>query len=115
MKWKHDCILEGVHLFPKFLHEFETLKEWGSRRNEICIIYLIKKDGRKIIGGFKKSDKASDWLLHCVNTEEDLRNAAKMVRVKSIYLEKQAVKYGYRVVNTETDFQRTLRELLKEF
>jgi 2-phosphoglycerate kinase len=111
---RHDAVIEGVHLFPDFIHELETMKEWEFIRKDIRSVFLIKKDEQKIIEGFKKSDKSSDWLLQCIKTEADMHNAAKMVQIKSIYLEKQANKYGYRVVNTENDFQKTLKQLLKE-
>ncbi|MEN9558146.1 MAG: hypothetical protein RL141_515 [Candidatus Parcubacteria bacterium] len=115
LKHKQNAVVEGVHLFPNFIHELETMKGSGFARKNIRALFLIKEDEQNIIEGFKKSDKSSDWLLQCVKTEEDMRNAAKMVKIKSMYLKKQAVKHGYRVINTEKDFQKTLKQLLKEF
>ncbi len=115
IKWNHDGVLEGVHLLPEFLHELELLPEWETVRDQIRIIYLVKKDEAKIIEGLKLSERAKDWLLQSLKSEEDLPKAAKMIREKSLFLEMDAVKYGYRVINTENDFNEVLRKLLIEF
>lgn len=109
LKWKHDYVVEGVHLLPQYIHELERTEYW----KQIRVLYLIKKDPQRIINGFKSSHKESDWLLQCIKTEDDYRNAAEMVRCKSLYLEKRAKKFHYPVVNTEKDFNQTLQKLSK--
>lgn len=112
LKWRHDYIVEGVHLLPELVHEFEKMKEWETVRNEIRIVYLIKKDGQEIIKGFQSCDKESDWLLQCISTEQDFKNAAQMVIAKSKYIENKAQQFGYQVVNTDKDFKKSIKKLL---
>ena len=111
LKWKHDYVIEGVHLLPQFVHELEKLEHW----DEVRVLYLVKQDQQRIIEGFKRSRIESDWLLQCIKSDHDFRHASAMVRCKSLYLKKQALKYHYPVVNTEKDFKQTLRKLLARF
>jgi len=111
LKWRHDYVIEGVHLLPQYVHELEKLDHW----DEVRVLYLIKQDQRSIVDGFKRSHVESDWLLQCIKSENDLRHAAEMVQCKSLYLKKQASRYHYPVVNTEKDFKATLQKLLKKF
>jgi 2-phosphoglycerate kinase len=114
LKWKHEGVTEGVHLLPKLLHELEVDPEWETVRDHVRIIYLVKKDEAEIIDGLKRSDKAKDWLLQSLKSDADLPKAAKMIREKSLFLESEARKYDYRVVNTENNFHETLKKLLEE-
>lgn len=115
LRWNHDYVIEGVHLLPALIHEFEMSPDRERLGGEFCIIYLLKKDTKKILEGLKKADPELDWLLQCVKTEDDLISAAESIRRKAIYFEDEAKKYGYRVINTEEDFGTILQNLLNEF
>lgn len=114
LKWKHEGVLEGVHLLPEFLHELESLPEWETVKDQVQIVYVIKKDEEKITEGLKRTEKAKDWLLQSLRSDADLPKAARMIREKSLFLEAEAQKYGYRVVNTEDAFNETLETLRNE-
>jgi 2-phosphoglycerate kinase len=115
IKWQHDYIIEGVHLFPQLLEELKHDEKWQSLQKEIKVLYLIKTDEKLIAKGLAKGEKETDWLLQCVNTKDDFKKAAHMIQVKSEYVEKQASACGYRIVNTDKGFKKTIASLLKEF
>lgn len=110
-----DYIVEGVHLFPEFIAELQSIPEWKDAQNEIRIVYLVKKDISCIVDGLQKADPSSDWLLQCIQTAEHMQNAANMIRSKSVFLENEALKYHFNVINTGNDFEKTLQNLLHTF
>ncbi|TAL20222.1 hypothetical protein EPN90_01440 [Patescibacteria group bacterium] len=111
VRWRHDYVIEGVHLFPQYVARLKRTSVW----KEVEVIYLIKHDLEKIVEGFKKTDEQTDWLLQCIKTENDLLRAGKMVQIKSLYIERQARKYGFDVINTEKNFEETILKLLDRF
>jgi 2-phosphoglycerate kinase len=115
LKWRHDYVVEGVHLLPEYVHELEQVPEWALVRDRVRIVYLVKTDEQKIVDGLRQGDKSSDWLLQCIGSEDDLRNAAKMIVEKARYIERGARAHGYRVVMTDDRFRETLEALAGEY
>lgn len=110
LKWKHDYVIEGVHLLPQLVAELKKMPEW----KQIKVVYLIKRDKDKIIAGFKQSDPETDWLVRCIKSDDDWQTYAEMVMVKAEYMEKEAKKFGFKVVNTENNFKKTITSLLSK-
>jgi len=108
LKWKHDYVIEGVHLLPQLVAKLKKLPEW----KQIKVVYLVKHDTDKIIAGFKQSDPETDWLVRCIKSDDDWQTYADMVMVKAEYMEKEAKKYGFKLVNTENNFKKTITNLL---
>jgi len=105
---KQDCILEGVHLLPELVQQLKKEKCWKN----IKIIYLIKKDSNKIIDGFSKNRNEFDWAQSCLQDKVKLFYLAEMVRLKSLHIDKQAKKYKFKTINTDTDFDIKINKLL---
>lgn len=104
---EQDFIIEGIHLFPKLVNEFKGTKYW----KQIRLIYLIKTDLDKIQSRFSKSTDVFDWMYPAIkNDEVRLRAAAKYVKSKSDYVEKEAKKYRLKIFHTDTFFNKTLKE-----
>ena len=71
----------------------------------------LKRDLDKIVKDFSKNKNEYDWMLPAIIGDESrLKKAAKMVQVKSEYFYKEAKKYSLKVFNTDTNFERKLRD-----
>ncbi len=111
LKWKHDYVIEGVHLLPDLVQELLEIDQgegWSA-------MYLVKTDVADVLHGFEKTSKEEDWLLRDLKTPEELERAARMVQVKSSYLKDEAGKHGYEVIDTGADFQGSVESLLRRF
>ena len=101
---KQDYIIEGVHLLPKLVMQLKKEKYWKNIKS----IYLIKKDPYKIIKGFCINKGDFDWVRRCLSDKHKIQNIAEMVKLKSLYFEKEAKKYKLKIINTERNFTSQL-------
>lgn len=102
-----DCVLEGVHLLPKYISKLKKSKD-------VKIIYLVKTDLQKIIKGFEYNSQEPDWMYPGIKGDENrLTQAAEMVESKSTYFIKETNKYKLKTINTEVNFERKLQEARK--
>lgn len=108
---QQDYVIEGVHLLPKLVNQFKGTKYW----KHIKLVYLIKKDLKKIKKGIPKNKKEFDWILAGgINVPGRLDKAALMIQYESLYFETQAKKYNFNVINTDTEFNQKLNKLLQK-
>lgn len=106
--FKQDFVIEGIHLLPKLVNQLKETNYWPK----IKIVYLIKTDLEKIKEGIPKSKEEFDWLLSGgIDKPGRLDGAAKMIRYESQYFEQEAKKYKFKVINTDRDFHKTLKNL----
>jgi 2-phosphoglycerate kinase len=103
-----DYVIEGVHLLPQLVNQFKNTKYW----KHIKPVYLIKTDLEKIKQGIPKNKKEFDWILAGgIDVPGRLDKAAQMIQSESIYFAKEAKKYKFKVVNTDTDFNKKINKL----
>jgi 2-phosphoglycerate kinase len=100
-----DIVVEGVQLLPELINSLRGEEYFKN----IKVIYLIKENEELILEGFTKNTQ-NDWLIKDTNTEKTLPYAAKMVRVYSDYFKKEADRYGFKVLNTDDDFENRIKE-----
>ncbi len=104
---KQEYIIEGIHIFPRFIKE---LKKHPNYSRSTRAVYLIKKNLQKIKQGFPKNKKEFDWMFPAIkNDPHRIEKAANMVRVKSVFIEKEAKQYRFKVFNTENNFDQDLK------
>lgn len=77
------------------------------------MVYLVKNDIEEIKAGFGRNTAAHDWLSSALEEKNDdvIERAAQMVQMKSAYIGNGAHRFGFRVVDTGSDFTRTIEEL----
>lgn len=104
-----DCdqhyIIEGVHLLPKLVVEFRK----SPHRKRIRVLYLVKEDPAEIRRGLFKETGEYDWLRSSLKDERVVENIVRMIRLKSAFIERQAKRRGFKVVNTDKGFSATIR------
>ncbi|MFA6322885.1 MAG: hypothetical protein WCX71_05480 [Candidatus Buchananbacteria bacterium] len=104
---EQDYVIEGVHLLPKHLKELTK----SELKKNVKIVYLVKKNLTKIIRDFPKNKKEYDWMLPSIMGDAPrLKKAARMVQVKSEYFYREAKKYHLKVINTDDNFEKKLRQ-----
>ena len=104
---EQDYVIEGVHLFPGLIKTLKKTSLW----KDIKVVFIIKKDVNKLQEGFLKNKDEYDWMSPATkNDPRRLKKVAEMVRVKSIYIEREAKKYNFKVYNTEVGFKKKLSD-----
>ena len=101
-----DYIIEGFHLLPSLVHKFKN-------KNKLKIVYLIKQDEEKILKGFLKNTNNEDWIASYIDDKDILRKAAKAMSFYEVYFERECKKYKFKMINTEDDFQNSLKNIIK--
>lgn len=104
-----DVVIEGVHLLPQLVNQFRGTEYW----KHLKIIYLVKKDETLIADGLVKNTEKHDWLRPSLGKPKVVAHIAKMIALKSEYISKMATRYGFKVVNTEKDFKKTIHRYTK--
>ena len=105
---EHDLILEGWQILPRLLHAAVT----PENRDKLKVIFLYKLDPARIVSGLKASTARNDWVVRNTKDESTFLAIAKMISHFGGYTEKEAKRYGFRSVNTDSDFGRTIEETL---
>ncbi len=104
---EQQYVVEGVHLLPRLVNQLKKTSYW----KDIKVVYLAKKDLAKIIKDFPKNKDEYDWMLPTIQHDKArLRKAALMTQVKSQYFDREAKKYHLKVFNTDSNFQKKLRQ-----
>lgn len=108
-----DFILEGVHLLPELLETFKDTETWPLLR----VAYLVKTSPSKILNqilAYKEiKGGREDWLLDNTKNLGTLDKAARGLAYYGKQLEKSALKYKFKVFNTESDFPKVLQQAEK--
>ncbi|MCX6743823.1 MAG: hypothetical protein NT116_06365 [Candidatus Parcubacteria bacterium] len=105
---RHDYVIEGVNLLPRLVNQLKNTRYWKNIR----VVYLVKTDLNQIKEGIPKN-KEHDWILEGgIDVAGRLDKAAAMIQFESRYMEKEAKKYHFKVVNTGSDFNKKINKNL---
>ena len=105
---EHDLILEGWQILPRPLRALVT----PENEDRLKIIFLYKTDVEKIVYGLKANTAKRDWVIRNTRDESTFTSIAKMISHFGGHIEKEAKECDFRVVNMDSDFTRTMEELL---
>ena len=108
---KQEYIIEGVALMPEHIHEL--LKTHDA--SHIRIIYLVKTDKEKIKDGLINNTSKHDWLKDLLQHEEFIEKAVNMIHMKSTYIQEQAKRFDFTVIDTSEHFTEKIQELSQGF
>jgi 2-phosphoglycerate kinase len=103
LKCEMNYVIEGVHLLPSLVRKFRDNKK-------IKIVFLTKKDEKKIYDGFIKNRSNNDWVADNIKDEAVLRKTAKAMADCHPYFVKEAKKSRLKLINTDTNFDARLNE-----
>lgn len=106
---EHNLILEGWQILPSLLQTLVT----PENQDKLKIIFLYKTGIEKIISGLKANTAKVDWVLRNTKNEEIFVAIATMISRFGSHIEKEATRYDFRSVNTDTDFKRKIKESLE--
>lgn len=93
-----NYIIEGVHLLPVYMNKL------FDSNSEFRIIYLGKTNEIEILRGLNLNRDKNDWIIGHIKHDITFKRASKMVREYGQYFEKEAEKFGYKYINTESNF-----------
>lgn len=102
----HDLILEGWQILPRLLHAAVGPECGGGFK----AVFLYKLDVEKIVYGLKAGDARHDWVIRNTEDERTFHAIAEMMSLFGSRVEKEAGEYGFRRVNTDSDFARKIEE-----
>jgi 2-phosphoglycerate kinase len=103
LKCEMDYVIEGAHLLPSLVRKFKNNKN-------IKIIFLTKKDERRIYEGFIKNKNRNDWVTDNIRDEEIIVKAAKAMADYYPYFVRETEKYHFKMINTDTNFKVKIEE-----
>lgn len=103
----NDFIIEGYHIEPELVNELNS-----KYPNKIKSIFLIKSDKEKFISNIKKTTTPNDWIIARTNNEETYQKIAEMICEYGNIFEKEAKKYGFKVLDMDMDFNNKINEAI---
>lgn len=102
----HDYVIEGHQIHPRLVAKL--VKKY---KKEIVPLFLIRSDADGIVSGCQKNKAKNDWFLQNTRDKKTYYKIAEMIRVYGEYFEKEAGKYGLKVVNMDGDFEGKMRKI----
>ncbi len=96
----NDYVIEGHQIHPRLAAKL--LKRYGK---EIVPLFLTRSDVQGIVSGCQKNRAKNDWFLQNTRDKATYYKIAEMIRVYGEFFEKEAGKYGLKVVNMDGDFE----------
>ncbi len=105
----NDYIIEGYHVTPELAAQL--IKKYG--RKHFKVLFLVKSDLEKFISDVKKSSTPNDWILKKTKKNKTLPKIAGMICYYGTFLEKEAEKYKFKVMNMDEDFEGKLKESIQ--
>jgi 2-phosphoglycerate kinase len=103
----HDLIVEGWQILPNRLRR---LIEPHAR---VRAVFLYKKSELEIAAGLRSHVAKNDWVIKNTRKEETFEAIAKMISVFSAAIEREATSSHFRAVNTDRDFETTIKQTLE--
>lgn len=104
----NDYIVEGYQVEPKLVKKL--LNKYG--KDKIKSVFLIRIDKSNFLEDIKKSSTPNDWILAKTKKDETFPKIAEMIYKYGIQVKKDAVKYGLRVLNMDSNFREKLEEII---
>ncbi|MSU75096.1 MAG: hypothetical protein EXS55_01075 [Candidatus Magasanikbacteria bacterium] len=105
----NDYVIEGYHIEPSLASKLT--KKYGHKN--IKAIFLVKYNAEKFAIDVHKSTTPNDWLIVGTKKPETFFKVGRMVSLYSRWLEKEATKYGYKVLSMDDNFNKQLQEAIK--
>lgn len=106
LKKESTVVIEGVQLFPEFIKRYKN-------NSLIKLLLFYKKDEKLMLEGFLRNKDRNDWLMNNTNNPKTFNRAAKTYSFFGKYLEKESKKYDIAAINTEKDFNKVIKRVLK--
>jgi len=103
-----NTVIEGVHLFPIYVDKF--VKKFG--KDKIKVIFIGSTNIDLILDGIIKNTSPNNWLKEF--NQEVLRQIALFTKDFSDYLYRECKKYNFPYKERSSDFQKDIREVMKE-
>lgn len=110
LKDGNDFIVEGAQLQPELV--FKLQSKFG--KENFKVIFLIKTDSALIVDGARKNIAKSDWFLQKTKNPETHIRIASMIALYGQWFKKQTEKFNMLVVNTQVDFEKQMKRVLKQ-
>jgi len=104
----NDYIIEGYHIIPSLADKL--VKKYGKKN--VKAVFLTKHDEIKFAKDVKKSTTPNDWLLVLTKEQETFVKVGKMISEYSKYFEKEAKKYGLKVFNVDSGFNKQINSVI---
>lgn len=109
---EHDYIVEGHALEPDLVAELQ--KNYGKKK--IKAIFLVKEDEQKFVENIHKSKTPNDWIIRGTKSPDRIYpKIAKMICEYGKLTERNAKKYGFKVIKTDHLFEERLNEAMEYF
>lgn len=106
---KDDYIIEGYQVTPEIVDIIT--KKLG--KDNVKSVFLTKKDTEKFVQDVHKSTTPNDWILRKTKNEETFLRIAEMIALYSTYFESEAKKYGFSIIEMDSDFKAQLSLAIK--
>jgi len=102
----NDYIIEGHQIHPEFINNI--IKKYGGKN--IISLVLTRFNLDEIVSGNKKYKVENNWFIQKTKNEYIFYKIAEMIKVYSNYYEKEAKKYGIKIINMDNDFLGQLKK-----
>lgn len=110
LKEENDFIVEGAQLQPELILRLQS--KFG--KENFKVIFLIKTDATLIVDGARKNIAKSDWFLQKTKNADTHTRIASMIALYGQWFKKQTDKFNMPVVNTQIDFEKQIKRVLKQ-
>jgi len=104
----HNYIIEGHQIHPKLMNSL--VKKY---KKNIIPLVLTRFDKDGIVEGCQKHKAKYDWFIQKTKKKETFYKIAEMIKVYSEFFEKEAEKYGIKVINMDGNFNQQIQEAVK--
>ncbi|MBD3328629.1 AAA family ATPase [Candidatus Peregrinibacteria bacterium] len=105
----NDYIVEGYHVTPQLAARL--IKKYG--RKHFHVLFLSKTDIEKMVRDFEKSSTPNDWILCKTKEKGTLYKIAEMISYYGQFFDKEAKKYGFKILNMDNDFGGQLKKAIE--
>ncbi|HCW32113.1 MAG: hypothetical protein UT36_C0002G0009 [Candidatus Peregrinibacteria bacterium GW2011_GWF2_39_17] len=105
----NDYVIEGYHVTPQLAAQL--IKKYG--RKHFQVLFLVKSDMEKFVNDVKKSSTPNDWILAKTQKKETLNKIAEMINYYGQFFDKEAKKYGFKILNMDKNFGGQLKKAIE--
>lgn len=103
---EYDFIIEGHQIHPELIAKIK--KDYIN----ITSLVIIRKDIKSIVDGCLKNKAVNDWFITKTKNPEIFEKIAMMIREYSIYFEKQAKLNRIKVLYTDNNFEKSIKDIV---
>lgn len=106
---KDSIIVEWYQVTPELVGDLK--KEFWEKN--IVEIFLVKSDKWLFVENVEKSSTPSDWILEKTSHSCTFDKIAEMIILYWEFFQKEAQKYGFRLLNMDEKFEEKMDYLVK--